>query len=141
MSRSGYTELDDTWAAYMWRGRVAFAIRGKRGQRLLREMIEALDAMREKALVSGVLVEPGTDNCCAMGAVLLKRGTPEPWNLEGDNGAIANAVGVPECLVQEIEYENDEGGWRKETPEQRWIRMRTWAARHLLAMESAHEGD
>jgi hypothetical protein len=56
MSRSGYCDdLDDPLALGRWRAQVRSATRGKRGQKLLRDMLAALDAMPEKRLVSGVL--------------------------------------------------------------------------------------
>lgn len=72
MSRSGYS--DDCENVAMWRGQVASAIRGKRGQTMLRDLV----------------------------------------------------------LAQEVMYENDEGGWRpNETPEERWARVRNWAAKQI----------
>ncbi len=51
MSRSGYhDDMDDVLAGGRWRAQVRSATRGKRGQRLLREMLAALDAMPEKRL-------------------------------------------------------------------------------------------
>ncbi len=56
MSRSGYCDdIDDPLALGRWRGQVKSATRGQRGQKLLREMLAALDAMPEKRLVSGAL--------------------------------------------------------------------------------------
>lgn len=56
MSRSWYCDdNDDPLALGRWRAQVRSATRGKRGQRLLRDMLDALDAMPEKRLVSGVL--------------------------------------------------------------------------------------
>ena len=53
MSRSGYTDdLDDDLAMGRWRGMVASATRGRRGQKLLTDLLAALDAMPEKALVA-----------------------------------------------------------------------------------------
>lgn len=51
MSRSGYS--DDCENIAMWRGVIASATRGKRGQRFFRDLVTALDAMPEKALVAG----------------------------------------------------------------------------------------
>lgn len=53
MSRSGYVDdMDDTLALGRWRAQVASATRGKRGQKLLRDLLAALDAMPEKRLVA-----------------------------------------------------------------------------------------
>ena len=56
MSRSGYS--DDAENVAMWRGQVANATRGRRGQKLLRDMVAALDAMPDKRLFQGHLVAP-----------------------------------------------------------------------------------
>ena len=41
MSRSGYTDGFEMWSVIRWRGAVASAIRGQRGQRLLRDLLAA----------------------------------------------------------------------------------------------------
>lgn len=45
MSRSGYSEELDQWDLIRWRGQVASAIRGKRGQAFLRAMLAALSLL------------------------------------------------------------------------------------------------
>ena len=62
MSRSGYVDADDCdegeqWRHIRWRGAIKSAIRGKRGQAFLREMLDALDALPQKRLVPNVLQE------------------------------------------------------------------------------------
>lgn len=53
MSRHGYCEDgDDPLEFGRWRAQVRSATRGKRGQKLLRDMLAALDAMPEKRLVA-----------------------------------------------------------------------------------------
>ena len=52
MSRSGYHDGIDQWDLIRWRGAVASAIRGKRGQAFLREMLDALDALPEPKLIA-----------------------------------------------------------------------------------------
>ena len=130
MSRHGYTDDcdDDPLQFGRWRGRVASAIRGKRGQAFLRDLIAALDAMPVKELIANELVtEDGA--CCAIGAVCLARGIDTSkidYECPEEVGA---AVGIASSMAAEIEYENDE--WRGETDERRWQRMRRWAERHL----------
>lgn len=56
MSRSGYSDdIDDPLALGRWRAQVRSATRGKRGQKLLRDLLAALDAMSEKRLVTDTL--------------------------------------------------------------------------------------
>jgi hypothetical protein len=136
MSRSGYTDdFDDQWQHIMWRGAVSSAIRGKRGQAFLRELIAALDARPEKHLIAYDLEAGG--NVCAIGSVGVMRGVdmskldPE-WS---EN--IARTFGISDALVCEIEFINDEANYYKpETPEERWQRVRKWAVSNL-SVESA----
>lgn len=131
MSRSGYSDDWDGewWDHIRWRGQVASAIRGKRGQAFLRELVEALDAMPEKRLIANDLAHAG--NVCAIGSVGLKRGVDMSELDPEDYDTIAGQFGIAHQLVQEIEYMNDEAGAWKETPEARWGRMRAWAVRQL----------
>ncbi len=126
MSRSGYTDdIEDNWSHIMWRGRVTSAMRGKRGQALLKTMLAALDAMPEKRLIRNDLACP--DGVCALGSLGQYRGMSltelDPENYE----QVAAAFDIAEPLAREIVYMNDEVGWR-ETPEARWQRMRAWVA-------------
>src|SRR6266699_2042772 len=96
MSRSGYTEDycfdSDQWAMIRWRGAVASAIRGARGQALFKEMIVALDAMETKRLIANDLVKEG--EVCALGALGLKRGL-NMTDIDPENRqAVASAFGV-----------------------------------------------
>lgn len=129
MSRSGYSDIDG-WELVKWRGAVASAIKGQRGQSFLKEMIEALDAMPDKRLIEESLAVDG--DVCAMGSVGQKRGIDMTDIDFNDREEVANLFGISGALAAEISYENDEGGWR-ETPEQRWARMRRWAEKQLIA--------
>jgi len=128
MSRSGYSDSCEGWELIRWRGAVASALRGERGQAFLREMIVALDALPEKRLVENALQEDG-GGVCAMGAVGLKRGIHMDDVDPEDRHQVADTFGIAPALAAEIAYENDEY-WR-DTPEKRWQRMRDWAEKHL----------
>lgn len=128
MGRHGYSDDCENYA--MWRGQVASAIRGKRGQAFLYDLISALEAMPEKKLIRNELVENG--QVCALGAVGVSKGI----NLEDidpyDYDALANKFGVAHQLIREIEFENDENGGS--SPEDRWVHIHSWAKNHLLRM-------
>lgn len=134
MSRSGYSDDydydGDILSLGRWRAQVASAIRGKRGQAFLREMVEALDAMPVKRLIVAEL-QQADGEVCAIGSVGVKRGLDMSGIDPDDPPSVAAAFGIAHQLVAEIEYENDEAVWSKETPEQRWQRMRDWAARQI----------
>lgn len=124
MSRHGYSDdCDDALALGRWRGQVASAIRGKRGQTLLKDLVEALDAMPEKKLIKGELKANG--QVCALGALGVKRGL----NLDDldpeDSETVAEVFNVAEQLAKEIVYKNDECCFG--TDEERWEQMREWA--------------
>lgn len=133
MSRSGYSEDYDIfqWDMIRWRGQVASAIRGKRGQAFLKELIEALDAMPDKRLIANNL--QNEEGVCAIGSVGLKRGIDMADIDPEDYSNLANIFGIAHQLVQEIEFENDESLYRP-TLEKRWERMRAWAVERLKAV-------
>lgn len=162
MSRSGYSEDgEDGWGLIRWHGQVASAIKGKRGQVFLRDLLEALDAIPEKRLIADHLVvtpadtygpptcveyyretgRPAECGVCAIGSVGLRRGV-DMSNLDPDNyDQVANAFGIAHQLAQEVVWLNDEAGigtydensrkWMPETPEARWQRVRGWATKNL----------
>lgn len=135
MSRSGYT--DDPENLAVWRGRVASATRGKRGQAFFRALIAALDAMPEKRLIVGELEAGG--EVCAIGALGRARGI-DMTNIDPEcPEQVAPLFNIAECLAQEVVYMNDEywdyhyvGNTRTEyTPEERWQKMRRWVAEQI----------
>ena len=158
MSRSGLSEDDgdDPLAFGRFRAAVGSAIRGKRGQAFLREALAALDAMPDKRLIAGDLVVTGEQcpygeadlivgadelcdtkgqpypmgACCLLGAVALARKMDVSDLDPEDIDSVAPRFGLADAMTREIVYWNDEGGWR-ETPEERWTRMRAWVAEQI----------
>ena len=134
MSRSGYSDyVEDNWQLICWRGAVASAIRGKRGQAFLKELAAKMDAMPEKILISGELVTEDGD-CCAIGVVCKSRGLDVSKVDPEESEEVSKLVGVAEAMVREIEYENDECGWN-EKPDSRWRRMRRWVDEQIIKEE------
>lgn len=120
----------------MWRGRVMSAIRGRRGQRLLRDIRAALDAMPVKELCSGKLIN-SNGQCCALGAVARYRKLSDIASLQPENededwdwGSLGSVFDIAECLAREVMYLNDEGSWSND-PAERWTYMRLWVDRHI----------
>ena len=135
MSRSGYEDQYDNWALIRYRGAVASAIRGKRGQALLRELLAALDALPEKRLIGESFVAEG--GVCALGAVCAARGVEPPDYDMGDAAdAAADLLSVSRALAAEVMYLNDEGGPYRESPEWRWQRMWAWVAEQILTEDA-----
>lgn len=122
MSRSGYTD-DGNYA--MWRGQVASAIRGKRGQVFLRDLLKSLDEMPEKRLIANDLRKDG--EVCAIGCLGAARGVDLEKLDPEDYDTVAATFDIAQQLVREVEYVNDEDSSHM-TPEARWQNVRTWVA-------------
>lgn len=137
MSRSGYDEDiysdEDRRRADLYRGAVASAIRGRRGQAFLKEMLAAMDAMPVKTLIAGDLESSG--QVCAIGSVGRARGIDMKDLDPEDTETVATTFGVSEALAREVVYMNDE--WfeymKIETPGERFDRMRAWIKDQILS--------
>lgn len=126
MSRSGYS--DDCEHVHLWRGAVDRALFGVRGQRFLRTLRAALDAMPTKRLIAHAIAHTSGE-VCALGAV-----DPTAAVDPEDREAVAQHFGIAPAMAAEIVYENDEAvasWWRSETPEERWVHMRAWVDRQI----------
>ena len=129
MSRSGYNEdCDDNWDWIRYRGAVASAIKGRRGQDFLYEMLHAMAALPERKLISEKLEADGA--VCAIGAVGKARGVDMSKLDPEDPEGVAAAFGIAPALAREIVYTNDDE-YTTETPEQRFERMRRWVEQNL----------
>lgn len=138
MSRSGYSDdFDDHWSLVMWRGAVTSALKGRRGQAFLKEMLAAMDAMPAKRLAAHELAASDLVTCshwglfeaesvCAIGSVGKLRGVDMDRLDPEDYSSVAGAFGIAQAMAQEIVFMNDEAGNHKETPEDRFARMRKW---------------
>jgi hypothetical protein len=136
MSRSGYSDEDDG-DNFPWRAQVANAIRGKRGQAFLRDLLAAIQALPDKRLIAGRWVEG--DSVCALGALGRARGVDmKPisemvFQDDGDGEALAEFYGkvaklfdIASQLAREVMHMNDEGNYAFENDEQRYRRMVSW---------------
>ena len=129
MSRSGYSDDYDGWSLIMYRGAVASAVRGRRGQAFLRELLATLDAMENKRLIANELSAHG--EVCAIGSVGIARGIDMSELDPKDAKGVAKTFGIAPALAREIVFMNDEytaWGYECEDPEARFSRMRKWIA-------------
>jgi hypothetical protein len=109
MSRSGYSDDygdDDPLALGRYRAQVNSAIRGKRGQVLLRELLAALDAMEDKRLVAGELEAEGS--FCALGVVGQARGLNLASIDTYDVESLGPKFNIAEQMAREIMWVNDD---------------------------------
>jgi hypothetical protein len=138
MSRSGYSDdFEYNWSMICYRGAVASATKGARGQAMLRDLLAALDALPEKRLITDELRTH--EGVCALGALGAAKGMDMEELDPNDSESIGKAFNIADSLAREIVYENDERPWAlhdgkyvKETPEQRWQRMRNWVAKLIV---------
>lgn len=121
MGRSGLVDDDgdDPLALGRWRGRVASALRGKRGQAFLRELATCLDAMPEKRLIAHELKAEG--QFCTLGVLGDARGIDLAKLDPEDYDQVAEAFGIAPCMAQEIVYENDEA-----FDDYQWVEVETF---------------
>lgn len=139
MSRAGYSDDIDEWELIRWRGQVASATRGRRGQKMLRDLLAALDAMPEKRLIMHELKNEDGD-VCAFGALGVARGIDMTKIDPEEPDDVAAAFDVAPQLAREIVYYNDEhfdfeyiyGEIVEITPERRWEKMRAWVGSQIL---------
>jgi len=131
MSRSGYSDGWNDWASICWRGAVKSAIRGKRGQVLLKEMLVALDAMEVKELIAEELELNGQH--CALGVLGEARGIQDMSAINTEEPEeVAEVFNIAPALVMEITFMNDEAHmWHGDTPVLRWRRVRQWVAEQI----------
>jgi len=127
MSRSGYEYDGENWQMICWRGAVKSAIRGKRGQKFLTELLKALDSMPNKRLIKDELEVKG--EFCALGVIGASRGV-DMTNIDPeDSDEVSKSFNIAGALAREIVFMNDEEIWcADETPDQRWDRMRIWVS-------------
>ena len=131
MSRSGYSDDYEGNHLELYRHAVSRAINGKRGQTFLRSLLSDLDAMPNKRLAAYEWVKDG--EACALGVAAQARGleaifaTFYPDDYSAPENA-AHLLGIAESMARELVYINDEGSWGRETPEERWTRVRAWVA-------------
>jgi hypothetical protein len=151
MSRSGYyDDNDDPLALGRWRQAVTRALAGKRGQALLRELVQALDAMDDQRLYAGSFATPA-GQFCTLGVLGAKRGTKMDDLGDSDDCdpvTVGERFGIARAMAAEIMYMNDEyavSEWQWVNVDhcrsvrvrndnhaaERWQRMRAWAVEHL----------
>jgi hypothetical protein len=167
MGRSGYTDAGDCYDSadmlrmYAWNANVRRHIGGKKGQAFMWELYQALEALPERLLIQGGLMDQD-GACCSLGAVarFRKMEVPKEFCVTEDEEpdeyefqeAMGPLFGIKDMLAREVMYQNDEcDDWRlmdgtkllslpwaqRETPTrydnpaERWQRVREWVVSQL----------
>lgn len=143
MSRHGYIEADeiDHLELGRWRAQVTNAMRGRRGQALLRDLIVGLEAMPPQERELHEIVVDDGENACALGVVARVRGVDlkdlnPHWDEEFEEydvddidpdwlaDSLSDRLNIASQLAREVMWENDE---HSGSPAQRWRFMYGWA--------------
>ena len=142
---SRYCDSDDydwePWMEGQAAGAMRSAIRGRRGQQLLRDLIAGLDALPEPELAAGALEDPKTGCVCALGAVRLQRGSEavplrfDPTDEDVDWRELAEPFDISQTLANEVVAQNEFISKRndEQSSRRRWLSVRAWAVGHLIA--------
>ena len=133
----------EPWMEGQQAGALKSAIRGQRGQRLLRDLVAGLDALHTPELSAGALEDEATGCCCGFGAVRRYRGAAavplrfHPMEEDLDPPHFAEPFDVAPALARAVVAVNEE--WSNSNKEaarrQRWERVRVWAVRHLAGVK------
>jgi hypothetical protein len=141
MTRLYYYDDDlDYFQEGLIAGALRSAIRGKRGQQFLRDLVQALDALPSPELAAGALEDEKTGCCCAFGAVRRFRGAdavplwfhPMEEDMTPDN--LAEPFNVSKTLAWAVVQANEDGmiGNDESKRRLRWKQVRDWAVRRLI---------
>ena len=142
---SRYCDSDDydwePWMEGQAAGAMRSAIRGRRGQQLLRDLVAGLDALPVPELAAGALEDPETGCVCALGAVRIHRGAAavplrfDPTDPDIDWRDLAEPFDISETLANAVVSQNEYGSKRndEQSRRRRWQSVRAWAAGNLLA--------
>ncbi len=136
MSRSGYSEVEfDSLESILSYGRQVAAtnsaIKGKRGQAFLKELLAALDALPEKRLIPKELKNE-SGMVCALGSVAEARGI-ETKGIDVYNvGLLSKMFNISPTLVREIEFLNDKNGYGPTPDQVRFENVRAWVASQII---------
>jgi hypothetical protein len=141
---SRYSDCDDydwePWMEGQAAGALQSAIRGRRGQQLLRDLVAGLDALPEPELAAGALEDPKTGCLCALGVVRLQRGPEavplrfDPSDPDVDWRELAEPFGISETLANAVVSQNEYGSKcnDEQSRRRRWLSVRAWAVGHLI---------
>jgi hypothetical protein len=129
----------EPWMEGQAAGALRSAIRGRRGQRLLRDLIAGLDALPVPELAAGSLEDPETGCVCALGAVRLQRGADavplrfDPTDPDVDWRDLAEPFDISETLADAVVGQNEYYDGDNDEPSRRcrWRSVRDWAVRNL----------
>ena len=144
MTRLYYDDDLEPWEENLSAGALRSAIRGKRGQQLLRDLINGLDALPSPELSAGALEDEETGGCCALGAVRRFRGADavplwfDPMEEDLRPAHLAEPFNISVSLAWAVLQVNEDadGCNNERARRRRWQRVRDWAVENLIVKPS-----
>lgn len=129
--RINYTDEEDYPGQFdLWQANCERSLRGKQGQEELRELRNALLALREKRLLLGTL-EDEEGGVCAVGAYGKHKGIDlSKFDVDSDTDDVGIAGGMPPLVAWKVVEMNDLQ-FDHVTPEQRYEKMLAWVESKL----------
>jgi hypothetical protein len=130
----------ESWMEGQDAGALKSAIKGRRGQRFLQDLLAALDSLPEPELSAGALEDETTGCCCAFGAVRRFRGESsvplwfDPMDEDVDPHHLAELFDVSQRLAWEVVVVNDTYCGNNNSPgdrRRRFKEVREWAVRNI----------
>lgn len=125
--RIGYSEDEDYPGQFeLWQANCRRSLRGKQGQKELRELRAALLALPEKKLLRGELYDDH-GGVCAIGAYAKHKGLKlSAFPADEDTDRVGVQGGMPPLVAWKVVEVNDMILERRLTPEERYTRMLAW---------------
>lgn len=123
--RINYTDDEDFGGQFeLWQANCERSMRGKNGQRELRELRDALLSLPEKRLIYGAL-ENANGEVCAIGAYGKRKGLDLSKFDPDESDEVGIKCGMPRLVAWKVVEVNDIE-LRRVTPEVRYERMLAW---------------
>ena len=129
----------------LWQANCRRSINGRKGQRALREMEQALLSMPVKHIYRDVLVD-STGEVCAIGAMMVQQHIDVGMSREqaiaaccdldpSNTEEIGVAIGIPRMVAWSIAVENDDE-WHIRPPKRRYEHLLSWVQERIQGGES-----
>lgn len=146
-----YDDGEQTMPYDLWLHNIRAAIKGKRGQAILRDLREALLSLPEKRLIEGAICNAPSEAAarpvaefCAVGALAFYRGVksgkapadvieslPQGEQDDWTTIRLGRSLGMSDTLAWDLAYKNDET-FADLTPEQRYEKYLAWVESQIL---------
>ena len=139
--RVGYTDEEDYQGQFdLWHANCRRSINGRKGQKALRELEQALLAMPDKRIYPDILVAPN-GAVCAIGSLMVQKKIDAGMSRKEAVAVCAQTypeetedagveVGIPRMVAWSIAIEND-NDWRVRTPKELYTHMLNWVQERI----------